>query len=153
MYIIFKKKYLIIFFLTVLISFIIFYKPKVYKPKIDNFSLIDPVKIYSDYKCKKIIFSNKEYALVHFRTKDENSKNLIIISGFSDFWFHYDITDELFEKYNTNIYIIDTPNMGVATNSKALYRNHILKSVCFSLLIQYITSLISLHLLQYIVFL
>ena len=86
--------------------------------------------IYQNFKAKKITKENNNievYSIVHFRENlEKNTKALIITSGYADFWFHSDITDNFFDDYNFNIYIVDTPEMGTAITDNNSNNNSIL---------------------------
>ena len=92
--------------------------------------------LYEDFKTYRMAFTNGKYLVYHFL---ETSKKylLVITSGYSDYWFHTDISKELSKKYS--ILILDTPGMGTATdktkkdfynivsiNSRVFYIDHVL---------------------------
>ena len=92
--------------------------------------------LYEDFKTYRMTFTNGKYLVYHFL---ETSKKylLVITSGYSDYWFHTDISKQLSKKYS--ILILDTPGMGTATdktkkdfynivsiNSRVFYIDHVL---------------------------
>ena len=85
--------------------------------------------IYKNFNAKKIIKKNDDnevYSIVHYRENfEKNTKAFIITSGLVNFWYHTDITNKLFDDYNFNIYIVDTPEMGTAITENNSNNNNI----------------------------
>ena len=73
---------------------------------------IQPENLYPNFESYKIMYDNNKYLIYYFQ-KTINKDLLVITSGYSDYWFHNDITDILLTKYS--VLIIDTPGMGTAT--------------------------------------